>query len=95
MAAVEVALASGSAGGCLVSLGLVNCQPQNTDLRDHLRGLRRTTVGMIRDRLEVGRSRGELGLELDLDQLAKFFAAVLNGCRCRLWTAHRSCQGKF
>lgn len=78
-AAIDLALCSASSGGCLVSLGLINAQPQNSALRDHMRDLRRTTVMLIRDRLMAGILDGELPPDLDLDPMARFFATVLHG----------------
>lgn len=78
-AAIEVALASRSAGGCMVSLGLIHAQAQNAGLRDHLRDLRRTTSLMICDRLKRGVANGELPSGLDAEEMARFFATVLHG----------------
>jgi len=78
-AAIEVALSSESAGGCLISLGLIHPQTQNLGLRDHLRDLRGATALLIHDRLRKGVGDGELPSDLDLDRLTRFFATVLHG----------------
>lgn len=79
LASEEIVLASPSSGGCLVSLGLVNCQSQNADLRDHMRDLRRTTVLLIRQRLERGIAEGDLPAGTDAKRLATYFATVMQG----------------
>jgi hypothetical protein len=79
LASLDVALASPSAGGCMVSLGLVNCQEQHAPLRDHLRGLRRGTTALIGQRLARGVVEGELPAETDTDRLAAYFAAIIQG----------------
>lgn len=78
-ASIEVALSSASAGGCMVSLGLIHAQAQNAGLRDHLRDLRRITSLMICDRLQRGVADGQLPSDLDPDEMARFFATVLHG----------------
>jgi hypothetical protein len=79
LASADIALASSSSGGCMVSLGLVNCQPQNADLRAHMRDLRRTTILLIRERLERGVADGDLPAETDAERLATYFATILQG----------------
>lgn len=79
LASAEIALASPSSGGCMVSLGLVNCQSQNASLRDHMCELRRTTLLLIRERLERGVAEGDLSARTDPDRLATFFATVMQG----------------
>lgn len=79
LASVEVALASPSAGGCMVSLGLVNGQDQNASLRDDLRMLRRTTATLIRERLERGVREADLPADIDAGRLATFYATVMQG----------------
>lgn len=79
MASVEVALASPSAGGCMVSLGMVNGQARNAPLRDELRALRQTTAMLIRERLERGIREGDLPAETDAGVLATFYATVMQG----------------
>lgn len=79
LASAEIALASPSSGGCMVSLGLVNCHAQNAGLRDHMRDLRRTTVLLIRERLERGVTERDLPVETDTDRLSIYFATVLQG----------------
>lgn len=79
LASVEVALASPSAGGCMISLGLVNAQDQNAPLRNHLRALRRTTAMLILDRLELGIREADLPAGVDPERLATFYATVMQG----------------
>lgn len=79
LTSAEIALASPSSGGCMVSLGLVNCQSQNASLRDHMRDLRRTTALLIRERLERGVAEGDLPANTDAVRLATYFATVMQG----------------
>lgn len=79
LASAEIAIASPSSGGCMISLGLVNCQSQNAELRDHMRGLRRTTALLIRERLEHGKAEGDLPPETETERLAIYFNTVLQG----------------
>lgn len=78
-ASVEVALSNPGAGGCLVSLALVNCQDRNESLRDDLRALRRTTAALIRERLRRGIQEGDLPPEADAEALADYFAMIVQG----------------
>lgn len=78
-ASLDVALASPSSGGCMVSLGLVNCQGQNLSLHEHMRQLRRITLRSIRERLERGVAEGELPADTDVSRLAAYFATVMQG----------------
>lgn len=75
----EIALASPSCGGCLVSLGLVNGHAQNAGLRDHMRDLRRATRSLIRDRLVRGVAQGDLPAKTDVGALAAYFAMIMQG----------------
>ncbi|MGJ4854505.1 TetR/AcrR family transcriptional regulator [Labrys sp. La1] len=77
LASIDIALASPSQGGCMVSLGLINCQEQNAAVRMHMRGLRKTTEDLIHQRLERGRAEGDLSSAADIGRLSRFFAAIL------------------
>ncbi|HGM8383678.1 TPA: TetR/AcrR family transcriptional regulator [Pseudomonas aeruginosa] len=79
LASLDIALASPSSGGCMVSLGLFNCHEQNAPLRDHMRELRRSTVRLIRQRLERGIADGELPTDTDTERLATYFATIIQG----------------
>ncbi|ACO79728.1 Regulatory protein, TetR-family [Azotobacter vinelandii CA] len=79
LASLEVALASPSSGGCMVSLGLFNCQAQNAPLREHMCELRRSTTRLIRQRLERGVGDGELAAGTDTERLATYFATIIQG----------------
>lgn len=79
LASADIALASPSAGGCMVSLGLVNCQGHNAGLRDYMRDLRRTTALIIRERLERGVAGGDLPAGTDAGRLATYFTTVMQG----------------
>jgi AcrR family transcriptional regulator len=79
LASAEIALASPSCGGCMISLGLVNGHAQNAGLRDHMRDLRRATRSLIRERLERGVSEGDLPANTDVGALAAYFTMVMQG----------------
>ncbi|WP_024890002.1 TetR/AcrR family transcriptional regulator [Luteimonas huabeiensis] len=79
IAGLDTALASPSSGGCMVSLGLYNCQDRNAPLREHMRELRHGTLRLIRQRLERGVADGELPAGADLDRLAAYFVTILQG----------------
>lgn len=79
LASMDTALASSSSGGCMVSLGLFNCQEHNAPLRDHLRELRRSTTRLICQRLERGIADGELAPDADTERLASYFATIIHG----------------
>lgn len=79
VASAEIALASLSSGGCMISLGLVNCQVQNKGLRDYMRDIRRTTLLLIRERLERGVAEGDLAADTNIDRLAIYFATIMQG----------------
>ncbi|HFZ2534605.1 TPA: TetR/AcrR family transcriptional regulator [Pseudomonas aeruginosa] len=79
LTSLDTALASPSSGGCMISLGLFNCQEQNAPLRDHLRELRRSTTRLIRQRLERGIADGELAADTDAERLATYFSTIIQG----------------
>ncbi|RMX04339.1 TetR/AcrR family transcriptional regulator [Corticibacter populi] len=79
LASLDIALASPSAGGCMVSLGMVNCQVQNIPLRAHLRELRHATMLRISERLQQAVAAGELADDADVTRLAQYFATVMQG----------------
>ncbi len=78
-ASVEIARSNPGTGGCMVALGLVNCQLQNAELRAHMEALRRATVALIKRRLEQGVAAGDLPGAIDVDGLARYFAMVIQG----------------
>lgn len=78
-ASVEVALSSLSAGGCMVSLGLVNGGPNNALLRGELRDLRRGTAMQIAERIRRGIVDRDLPDDTDVDRLAFYFATTMHG----------------
>lgn len=79
LASVDTVLASPGANGCLLILGLVNCEPDNVALQDYLREIRQRTIQLIQRRLEVGIEKGELPVDIDCDKLAHFFFTVIQG----------------
>lgn len=79
LASLDTALSSPSSGGCLVTLGLINCLSQNASLRDRMRELRHSTIRLIRQRLERAIADGELPPDTDTERLATYFAAIIQG----------------
>lgn len=77
LASIDIALANPAKGGCMVSLGLINCQEQNEGVRALMRGLRKTTEDLIYQRLEHGRADGELSPSADIGRISRFYAAML------------------
>ncbi|TYR33551.1 TetR/AcrR family transcriptional regulator [Mesorhizobium microcysteis] len=79
LASVDIALASPTSGGCMVSLALVNCQEQNKPLRIHMQELRRSTTSFIVQRLRRGVEEDDLPKEIDVERLASYFATLMQG----------------
>ncbi|WP_202901337.1 TetR/AcrR family transcriptional regulator [Chania multitudinisentens] len=79
LASLDTALASPSSGGCLVSLGLVNCQEQHAPLRDRMRELRHHMTLLIRQRLERAIVQGELSADTDTERLSAYFGTIVHG----------------
>ncbi|MBW7565208.1 TetR/AcrR family transcriptional regulator [Chromobacterium subtsugae] len=79
LASVDTVLASPGANGCLLILGLVNCEPDNVALQDYLRQIRQHTIQLIQSRLEDGVGKGELPADADCKQLANFYFTVIQG----------------
>lgn len=73
---VDIALASASSAGCMVSLGLVNCAQDQAPLRRHMRDIRRRTIELIEARLRRGVREGEHAAA-DVDGLAVYFASII------------------
>jgi len=78
MKSIEVAL-TGPSGGCLLILGLVDCIAENKPLRDYLKGIRRTSVMLIRQRLDRGVAEGDLPQDTDTQALATYYHTVVQG----------------
>ncbi len=73
---IDVALSS-QPGGCLLVLGVVNCLTENEAARECLKKARRTTLDLIRERLERGVRDGELPADTDAEVLAAFYNGIL------------------
>lgn len=78
VASAETALSAPDAAGCLAALGLVN-SPHDSALRKRMTTERRAMIQRIHDRLEKGRSQGQLPQETDISGLAVFYASVVLG----------------
>ena len=67
------------AGGCLLVLGVVNCQPDTEPLRDLLIRIRADTEAAIRARLDRGVLEGDLSPSADTQVLANYFSMLMQG----------------
>jgi len=65
--------------GCLVVLGAINCTEGSRDVQDYLKSLRQLRPKFIKQRLSRGVAEGDLSKKVDIDQLAAFYTAVLDG----------------
>lgn len=69
--------------GCLIVTGAINCAPEQQKHVDLLRMLRGTTFERIKSRLFQALRDGQLLADTDLNALAQFFQAFLNGLALR------------
>jgi AcrR family transcriptional regulator len=69
----------GKPRGCLLVLGAINCTQGNHQVQAHLRSLRQLRPRFIKERLERGLAEGDVPKGTNLDQLASFYTAVMNG----------------
>lgn len=76
---IDAALGAPQAGGCLLVLGVVNCQPDTEPLRDLLIRIRADTEAAIRARLDRGVIEGDLSPSADTQVLANYFSMLMQG----------------
>jgi AcrR family transcriptional regulator len=69
----------GQPTGCMVVLSALNYSAENDAVRRRLAGRRRGAAQVIRARIARGVADGDVGAGADIDALAGFYAAVLNG----------------
>lgn len=79
MASIDTALSAPHSGGCLLILGVVNCQQETAPLRDLLKSTRRDTEARIRTRLERAVAEGDLPGSTNPDMLASYYGTVMQG----------------
>lgn len=76
---IDTALGAPQSGGCLLILGVVNCQLETAPLRDLLKSIRKGTEARIRDRLERAVAEGDLPASSDIRVLANYYSTVMQG----------------
>lgn len=79
MASIDTALSAPRSGGCLLILGVVNCQSETEPLRDLLRQIRKDTERHIRARLERGVAEGDLPVSSNIQMFANYYATMMQG----------------
>lgn len=77
LASIDVALNAPQSNGCLLILGVMNCQAETEPLYDLLKGLRKETVERVRARLERGVADGDLPQTTDIATLACYYGAIM------------------
>ncbi|MFE2752703.1 TetR/AcrR family transcriptional regulator [Actinosynnema sp. NPDC059335] len=65
--------------GCFIITGATNCSPAAQDVKAKLRALRERTKAAIADLVRADVDAGRLPADLDVDGLATFYAAVIQG----------------
>ena len=70
---------AGRPHGCMISAAVLACACENAPVADHLRELRLGGLAAFRAALERGRENGEFRADLDVDALARFLAAIVEG----------------
>lgn len=77
LASIDVALHAPQSNGCLLILGVMNCQPETGPLYELLKDIRRKTEERVHARLKRGVEDGDLPPTTDGSTLAKFYGAVM------------------
>lgn len=72
-----------SPGGCLLTLGAINCTPEHSAHEAYLAGYRRVVRDAIDTRLARAKEEGEFPADADLDGMVNFYGAVLQGFALR------------
>jgi AcrR family transcriptional regulator len=79
LAAAEGCVVPGKPSGCLIALGAVNGGPDSDAMQQLLSERRRLTTATIRNRLQRGIADGQLPVGVDVDGVAAYFSAIING----------------
>lgn len=79
MASIDTALAAPQSGGCLLILGVINCQIDTEPLRDLLKHIRKDTELRIRTRLERSVAEGDLPASSNVQMLANYYSTIMQG----------------
>ncbi|HTF48605.1 MAG TPA: TetR/AcrR family transcriptional regulator [Pseudonocardia sp.] len=69
----------GKPSGCMIVLAATTYTPKTEGIRDYLAEQRRAGTTELRERLERGRTDGELLPEVDASAVAGYFSTVLHG----------------
>lgn len=65
--------------GCMVSISVLSCAPENEGVATVVAGMRDSTVNAIAARLATARDAGEIPLHVDIFGFARFIAAIIQG----------------
>lgn len=79
MASIDTAVGAPQSGGCLLILGVINCQIETEPLRDLLKHIRKDTELRIRTRLERGVAEGDLPASSNVQMLANYYSTIMQG----------------
>lgn len=77
LASIDVALNAPQSNGCLLILGVMNCQPETGPLYDLLKDMRKETEERVHARLKRGVADGDLPQTTDIRTLAKYYGAIM------------------
>lgn len=77
LASIDVALNAPQSNGCLLILGVMNCQPETGPLYDLLKDIRKETEERVRARLKQGVADGDLPPTTDVATLARYYGAIM------------------
>ncbi|WP_331766903.1 TetR/AcrR family transcriptional regulator [Embleya sp. NBC_00896] len=65
--------------GCMVITAAVNCTSGAEDVKAELRAIREASTKAIRDKIATGVDAGRLPADTDVDALATYYAAIVQG----------------
>lgn len=65
--------------GCMVSTAVLNCATENEPVARHVSTLREATLAAIKVRIGRGIAEGQLRPETDVEALARFVGAIIQG----------------
>ncbi|HYD86930.1 MAG TPA: TetR/AcrR family transcriptional regulator [Vitreimonas sp.] len=73
----------GKAHGCLLVQGALNCAASGKGAEDYVTSVRQCAPKVLKQRLDVAVSSGELSSKLDTAAIANFYATVVHGLGVR------------
>lgn len=65
--------------GCVVSTGALNCSPEHQAIADNIGHIREASIDASAQRLKQAKKDGELTNDVDVQALARFYGAVVQG----------------